>query len=104
MKPRLALIGWVLVIVLFVFLLLFEISKWRSLTAEVAQAGAERQRLTEAIKEKEDQLVSEMKQGAPVLQGMQWSSEGTDPATFLNRMAELAREKRMIVMGIGPLE
>jgi len=103
-KPRIALIAWVLVAILFVFLLLFEISKWRSLTAEVAQAGAERQRLTEAIKEKEEQLVTEMKAGAPVLQGMQWSSEGTDPATFLNRMAELAREKRMTVMGIGPLE
>jgi len=80
------------------------VSKWRSLTAQVAQAGSERRRLTEAIKDKEQQLVTEMKQSAGVLQGMQWSSEGTDPSAFLNRMADLAREKRMTVLGIGPLE
>lgn len=104
MKPRAVAIAWVLVAALSVLLLLFEVSKWRSLTTEVAQAGAERQRLTDAIKAKEEQLVGEMRQSAAVLQRMQWSSEGTDPSSFLNRMAELAREKRMTVLGIGPLE
>jgi hypothetical protein len=103
-KARLLAIGWVLVAVVFVLLLLIEVAKWRALGNEVVRARSEREQLTADIQLREQQLVAEMRKNAELLQEMQWTSKGTDPSTFLTRMAELAREKRMKVMGIGPLE
>ena len=104
MRPRALAVTWLLVAVVFLALLIFEFSKWRALSTEVARAGAERQRLTSEIQIKEGQLVSEMRKHSTLVQEMQWTASGADPSAFLTRLAELAREKRMMVMAIGPLE
>ena len=104
MRPRVLAVTWVLVAVVFLALLIFEFSKRRALSTEVARAGAERQRLTAEIQIKEGQLVSEMRKHSALVQEMQWTASGADPSAFLTRLAELAREKRMMVMAIGPLE
>jgi hypothetical protein len=104
MRPRLLAAGWVLVAALFVILALYGLSKWYSLSTEMARVRAERERLTSEIELRQQQLVAEMRRHAELLQEMQWTSSGADPATFLARLAELAREKRMKVMAIGPLE
>jgi len=97
-------IGWTVVAVVFLVLVLFEVAKWRSLVTEAARAGAERQRLTAEIQLREQQLVAEMRRHATLLRELQWTTPGGDPSAFLTRLAELARERRMKVMGIGPLE
>ena len=104
MKSRLVAIAWIVVAFLFVVLLLAEYSRWRSLATEGVRARAERQQLAAEIQLREQQLVGEMRKHAALLQEMQWTSSGADPSTFLARMADLAKEKRMKVMGIGPLE
>jgi hypothetical protein len=102
-SQRLA-IGWGLVAVVFVILLGLELSNWRSLTSEGSRAAGERQRLTNEIRLKEQQLVAQMRANAPLLREMQWNSQGGDPSAFLKRLADLAQEKRMRIMAIGPLE
>jgi hypothetical protein len=102
-SQRLA-IGWALVAIVFVVLLGLELSSWRSLTSEGTRAAGERQRLTNEVRLKEQQLVAQMRANAPLLREMQWSSEGGDPSAFLKRLAELAQQKRMRIMAIGPLE
>lgn len=104
MRERGLAIAWVVVGVVFLVLLAWEVSKARSLLTERARAAAEGQRLTEQIRLKEAQLVAEMRVNAAMLQEMQWTSAGGDPAAFLTRLAGLAQEKRMKVLGIGPLE
>ena len=104
MKSRLVAIAWIVVAFLFVVLLLAEYSRWRSLATEGVRARAERQQLAAEIQLREQQLVGEMRKHSALLQEMQWTSSGADPSTFLARMADLAKEKRMKVMGIGPLE
>lgn len=102
-SQRLA-IGWGLVAVVFVILLGLELSTWRSVTSEGGRAAGERQRLTNEIRLREQQLVGQMRANAPLLREMQWSSEGSDPSAFLKRLADLAQQKRMRIMAIGPLE
>ena len=104
MRPRALAVAWVLVAVVFVVLLLVELSKYRSLAGQIASVTAERQRLTSEIQLKEQQLLLELRKHAPLLQEMQWSLGGADPTAFLNRIDELAREKRMTITTIGPLE
>ena len=104
MRERGLAIAWVLVGVVFLILGVWEVSKARALLTERARAAAEVQRLTEEIRLKEAQLVAEMRANATMLQEMQWTSAGGDPAAFLTRLAGLAQEKRMKVLGIGPLE
>jgi hypothetical protein len=104
MKSRMVAIAWIVVALVFVVLLLVEYSKWTSLATEVVRARAERQQLTGEIQLREQQLVGEMRKHSELLQEMQWTSSGADPSTFLTRMADLAKEKRMKVLGIGPLE
>lgn len=104
MRPRWLAIAWIAVGVVFVILVLVELSNWRSLFTEHARAAAERQRLSAEIRLKQEQLVSEMRQHSALLQEMHWSSIGGDPSTFLTRLAELAKEKRMKIMAVGPLE
>ena len=97
-------VAWVLVAVVFIVLLAYEVLKWREYTAEERRAESERQRLTEQINQAQQQIAAEMGKNTGLIQDMQWSAEGTDPSAFLNRMADLAREKRMTVLGIGPIE
>jgi hypothetical protein len=104
MRPRALAVAWVLVAVVFIALLLVELGKYRSLAGQIASVTAERQRLTSEIQLKEQQLLLELRKHAPLLQEMQWSLGGADPSAFLNRIAELAREKRMTITTIGPLE
>jgi hypothetical protein len=103
-RPRLLAVGWVLVAGLSVLLLVIGLAKWRSFSSEMVRARAERERLTAEIQLREQQLVAEMRTHAQLLQEMQWTASGTDPSAFLTRMAELAQEKRMKVMAIGPRE
>jgi hypothetical protein len=104
MTPRAAGIVWGALAVVFLLLLAVEISKWHSLTSEGVRAATERQRLTTEIQLREQQLLAEMRRQAPMLQEMQSTSAGGDPSAFLGRLAELAQEKRMKVVAIGPLE
>jgi hypothetical protein len=97
-------IVWILVAAVLGVLLVLELSKWRSLATEGTQIAAERQRLSSEIGLKEQQVVLEMRKHSALLQEMQWTSVGGDPAAFLTRLAELAQEKRMRVMAIGSLE
>jgi hypothetical protein len=104
MRPRVIGVLWVLVGLAFVALLAYEVSKMRQLNAELARAETERQRLAAEITSRQKQIAEEMSKSSGVIQEMQWSAEGTDPSAFLTRMAELAREKRVTILGIGPLE
>jgi hypothetical protein len=97
-------VAWILVAAVLGVLLVLELSKWRSLATEGTQIAAERQRLSSEIGLKEQQVVLEMRKHSALLQEMQWTSVGGDPAAFLTRLAELAQEKRMRVMAIGSLE
>jgi len=104
MTPRTLGVCWVLLVVLFVILLGLEFSKWRSITTEAARAAAERRRLTGEIQNREQQLVAEMQKSVGLVQNIQWTSTSGDPSAFLTRLADLAREKRMTVLAVGPLE
>jgi len=104
MTPRTIGVCWILLVVLFVLLLGLEFSKWRSITTEAALAASERQRLTTEIQNRERQLVAEMQKSAGLVQNIQWTSTSGDPSAFLTRLADLAREKRMTVLAVGPLE
>src|SRR5262249_3577982 len=88
----------------FIVLLGLEISRSRLIAAELAQAESERNRLTGEIRNKEQELTEEMRKHADLVQDMQWAAGGGDPSAFLARLAELAKEKRMTVMGVGSLE
>ena len=104
MRPRALAIAWVVVAVVFLLLLFVELSKYSSLMSQIKTVTAERQRLTSEIQLREQQLLLELRKNAPLLQEMQWTIGGADPTVFLNRIAELAREKRMTITTIGPLE
>jgi len=104
MTPRSLAVGWILLVVVFVILLGVEFSKWRSITTEQARAAAERLRLANEIQLKEAELVAEMRRRSGLVQEMQWTSTGADPSVFLTRLADLAGEKRMTIMAVGPIE
>ena len=104
MKERTLLLLWVLVAAVLVVALLYEVAKWRSLSTEGARAAAERERLTKEIRLKEEEIVKEMRASAGLLQEMQWTDAGGDPAAFLTRFADLVHQKRTRVTAIGPLE
>jgi hypothetical protein len=104
MRERTMLLLWVLIAAVFVVALLYEVGKWRSLSTEGARAAAERERLTKEIRLKEEEIVKEMRASAGLLQEMQWTDAGGDPAAFLNRFADLVQQKRMRITAIGPLE
>jgi len=98
------LLVWVGVALLLTIALIYELGKWRSLATEGARVAAERERLTRAIRATEAEIVKEMRASAGLLQEMQWTSAGGDPAAFLTRLADLVQEKRMRVNSIGTLE
>ena len=98
------LLVWVGVALVLAIALIYELGKWRSLATEGARVAAERERLTRAIRATEAEIVKEMRASAGLLQEMQWTSAGGDPAAFLTRLADLVQEKRMRVNSIGTLE
>ena len=98
------LLVWVAVALVLVVALVYELGKWRALSTEGVRAAAERERLTKAIRATEAEIVKEMRASAGLLQEMQWTSAGGDPAAFLTRLADLVQEKRMRVNSIGTLE
>ncbi|MET0851959.1 MAG: hypothetical protein ABW020_12560 [Candidatus Rokuibacteriota bacterium] len=104
MRERTMLLLWVLLAAVFVVALLYAVGKWRSLSTEGQRAAAERERLTREIRLKEEEIVKEMRGSAGLLQEMQWTDAGGDPAAFLTRFADLVQQKRVRVTAIGPLE
>jgi hypothetical protein len=103
-RPRVLAVAWAVVIVGFVVLLLVEVNKYRSITNELNLVTTERQRLTAEIELRQQQILLELRNQAPLLQEMQWTLGGADPSAFLTSMAALAKEKRLTIMSIGPLE
>ena len=104
MTSRALLLGWGAVLLAVVVAFGYELAQWRALSAEGAAAAADRQRLTDEIQLRQQQLAAEMRSNAGLLRGMQWSTAGGDPFAFLAHLAELARERRLKITVVGPLE
>ena len=104
MRGRPLALAWVAVVVLLVVLIGVALTQWRALVSRGQRAATERVLLANEIRSKEEEIVAFMRTNVGLLQEMQWTSAGGDPAAFLTRLADLAREKRTKVIGIGPLE
>ena len=104
MRGRPLALAWVAVAVLLLVLIGVALTQWRALASRGQRAATERVLLANEIRAKEDEIVRFMRANVGLLQEMQWTSAGGDPAAFLTRLADLAREKRMKVLGISPLE
>lgn len=104
MNARTLGVAWVLVAVLVAGGLLWTLSAWRSVSTRAAQATVERTRLTAEIRQREEEIVAEMRGHGGLLQELQWSAAGADPRVFLNRLGELAEGSRLRITAIGPLE
>lgn len=104
MRGRPLALAWVAAAVVLVVLIGVALAQWRALASRGQRAATERVLLANEIRAKEEEIVSFMRANVGLLQEMQWTSAGGDPAAFLTRLADLAREKRMKVIGIGPLE
>ena len=101
---RALLVAWVAVALVFLVLLAYELAQWRALSSEAMRAADERRRLTDEIRLREEQMAAELRARAPVLGEMRWTAGAADPGTFLTRLAELAGDKRVKVVAVGPLE
>ena len=104
MTRRALLVAWVAVALVFFVLLAYELAQWRALSSEGMRAADERRRLTDEIRLREEQMAAELRARAPVLAEMRWTAGAADPGTFLTRLAELAGDKRVKVVAVGPLE
>ena len=104
MRSRGLAVAWLAVASCFVILLIWEVAQGRLLATEGARVAAERQQLMGQILLKEKQQVAELRASAPRLQEMQRMSAGGDPSAYLTRLAELARQRGLRVLSIGPLE
>ena len=104
MTRRALLVAWVAVALVFLVLLAYELAQWRALSSEGMRAADERRRLTDEIRLREEQMAAELRARAPVLGEMRWTAGAADPGTFLTRLAELAGDKRVKVVAVGPLE
>jgi hypothetical protein len=104
MTRRALLVAWVAVALVFLVLLAYELAQWRALSSEGMRAADERRRLTDEIRLRGEQMAAELRAQAPVLGEMRWTAGAADPGTFLTRLAELAGDKRVKVMAVGPLE
>ena len=104
MKPRGLVVAWAVAGAAFLVLLGSELVHWRAISIEAERAAAERQRLTGEIRLRDEQLAAEMRAHSALLREMRWTSAGDDPSTFLTRLADLAREKQMKIVAIGPRE
>jgi hypothetical protein len=103
-SPRTLGLAWGLLAIFLVGGLIWGLSAWRSVSARAADAAGQRNRLLAEIRQKEDEIVKEMRMHAGLLQDLQLSAAGADPSVFLNRLAELAQGSRMRITAIGPLE
>jgi hypothetical protein len=97
-------VAWVAVALVFLVLLAYELAQWRTLSSEGMHAATERRRLTDEIRLRGEQMAAELHARAPVLGEMRWTAGAADPGTFLTRFAELAEDKRIKVVAVGPLE
>jgi hypothetical protein len=104
MRSRGLAVAWLAVAICFVILLVWEVAKGRALVTEGARVAAERQQLMGQIRLREQQQAAEMRASAARLQDMQRASVGGDPSAYLTRLAELAQQRRLRVLSIGPLE
>ncbi|HTK91593.1 MAG TPA: hypothetical protein VL948_15220 [Verrucomicrobiae bacterium] len=104
MRGRPLALLWFAVIGVLFLVNLVAFYQWRSLAGRGARVTAQRTGLGNEIRAHEGEIVALMRANAGLLQEMQWTSSGGDPAAFLTRLGDLAREKRMKVIGIGPLE
>ena len=104
MRGRPLALMWIVVMGALALLIVAAFVQWRSLAGRGQRATVQRAALGNEIRAKEDEIVALMRANAGLLQEMQWTSSGGDPSAFLTRLGELAREKRMKVIGIGPLE
>jgi Tfp pilus assembly protein PilO len=104
MRERGLALAWIALVVLVVVAFGWELNAWRSIASRGQQAASERARLTAEIRQREEEIVAEMRQHAGLLQEMYWSSAGGDPSAFLTRLADLAKDARMRITGVGPLE
>jgi hypothetical protein len=101
---RALLVAWVAVALVFLVLLAYELAQWRALSSEGMRAADERRRLIDEIRLREEQMAAELRARASVLSEMRWTAGAADPGTFLTRLAELAGDKRVKVVAVGPLE
>ena len=104
MTRRVLLVAWVAVALVFLVLLTYELARWRALSSGAMRAAAERRRLTDEIRLRDEQMAAELRARAPMLGEMRWTAGAADPGTFLTRLAELAGDKRVKVVAVGPLE
>ena len=104
MTGRALLIAWVAVALAFLVLLGYELAQWRALSDDGMRAATERRRLTDEIRLRDEQIAAELRTRTPLLRDIQSTATGGDPASFLTRLAELARDKRVKVTAVGPLE
>ena len=104
MTRRALLVAWVAVVLVFLVLLAYELAQWRALSSEGMRAADERRRLIDEIRLREEQMAAELRARAAVLGEMRWTAGAADPGTFLTRLAELAGDKRVKVVAVGPLE
>ena len=104
MTRRALLVAWVAVALVFLVLLAYELAQWRALSSEGMRTADERRRLTDEIRLREEQMAAELRARAPMLGEMRWTAGAADPGTFLTRLAELAGDKRVKVVAVGPLE
>jgi hypothetical protein len=97
-------VAWVAVALAFVVLLASELAHWRALSSEGISASGERRRLGDEIRLREEQMAAELRARAPLLAELRSTAGAADPGTFLTRLAELAADKRVKVLAVGPLE
>src|SRR6185295_1644837 len=94
---------WALTTIVFVVLLFWGYSTWRSLVTRGEAAAAQRAQLTADIKSRQEEMVKQMR-STNVLQEMQFSVERADPSVFLTGLADITQGTRIRVLGITPLE
>ena len=104
MRERDLAIAWIALAVVFLLVLAWELSAARSVSTQADQVAAERRRLTEAISQREQEIIREARTNAGLLQEMSWTATGADPAAFIRRVADLAQGSRLKVTAIGSIE
>ena len=104
MTRSVLLAAWVAVTLVFLVLLAYELAQWRALSSEGVRAADERRRLIDEIRLREEQMAAELRARAPALGEMRWMAGAADPGTFLTRLSEVAGDKRVKVVAVGPLE
>ena len=94
---------WVLAGMVFLLLVYWGVSTWRSLLARGQAVAVQRTQLVTEIKSRQEEMVTEMR-STNILQEMQFSVERADPSVFLTGLADLTQGTRIRVLAISPLE